>query len=331
MRDYKRVNIGDGFILTAIRNLLSPHKCQFIFSTRRGLSEAEIRKINSTKALILAGANQLNDSYSVVPGMTKSELNRIQVPIIPFGIGIHGEPDMNKGMSQNTMDILREIHRRIKFSSWRCPMSVKYLSEHLPEIQEKFLMTSCPVVYGPRLLQREPFKDDFNKVIVTVTDREDFTERERTTIDFVHREFKSYPKFLSLHQFYEPRYGILPSRKQRTRPTLNLEAYAKSLGFKLFKPKKVDTFLAFYRDRSFHVGSRLHAHLYCLSQSQKTFLTYVDERCVGFSQSLNFPVCDYRRLSEYLSYNFEDVRESCIDRYQVMTKFINYVKEDILG
>ena len=117
----KKSNIGDGFILQRINTMLQPSLCEYVFSTREKLSEEDIDKINSTKALILAGANQLNDEYSIVPGADLSYIKKIKVPVVPFGVGISGDKINTNQMSEKTKSILKEIHNRLKYSSWRCP------------------------------------------------------------------------------------------------------------------------------------------------------------------------------------------------------------------
>ncbi len=95
MQKTRKSNIGDAFILYRILQLLRPHECIYILTSRKNLSDDDIRKINTTKGLILAGTNQLTDSFSIVPGLTLNQLNRIEVPIIPFAIGINGHRKQN--------------------------------------------------------------------------------------------------------------------------------------------------------------------------------------------------------------------------------------------
>src|SRR5215510_3113635 len=90
MRRWKAVNIGDGFIARSIVDLLRPHNCRFTFANREPLSDEAIDQINSTRILVLAGANQLTDTFTVAPGTDAQTLKRICVPIVPMGIGIHG-------------------------------------------------------------------------------------------------------------------------------------------------------------------------------------------------------------------------------------------------
>ncbi|MBW4644613.1 MAG: polysaccharide pyruvyl transferase family protein [Goleter apudmare HA4340-LM2] len=341
LRGKKSVNIGDGFILKSITNLLLPHQCQYTYTSRKLLVDDEIDKINSTKALILAGANQLNDNFTILPGMNLDILEQIKVPIVPFGIGVHGVKKYNRGMSDLTKEILKYIHQRIKFSAWRCPLTIEYLTHHLPELRAQFLLTGCPVMYDEKILSHSSeFSDDVKTVVVTVTERHDFWERETQTIDFVSENYRSAQKVLSLHQDFLELQNVQVTKfwkslqikilKQYEPTPFSLREYAKHRGFQIFNPQSVDDFLSFYKNCDLHIGSRLHAHLYFLSQSKKSLLTYVDERCVGFAQLLDFPICDFNYLAKYLDYNFETYRHNCIHSHKGMHKFVNYLQKEIL-
>ena len=331
----KAVNIGDGFILNSLAKLLNANECKYLFTSRQGLSETDIGKINSTKVLILAGANQLNDNFTIVPGMSLSMLEQIKVPIVPFGIGIHGVKKYNCRMSDLTKQILRYIHKNIIFSGWRCPLTIEYLNYHLPELAEKFLLTGCPVMYDDKILSNSEFNHDIRTVVVTVTERGDFWERETKTIDFVAQHYRSCHKILSIHQDFVEIHGCdeqniwknlqIKVLKQYDQTPFSLREYAKHRGFQIFNPQSVDECWSFYKSCDLHIGSRLHAHLYFLSQTKKSFLTYVDERCVGFSKALDFPICDFNTLSKYLDYNFDIYYDNCIHYYQTMQKLVNYL------
>jgi hypothetical protein len=246
-------------------------------------------------------------------------------------------------MSSLTEAILREIHNRIKFSSWRCNLTTEYLNSFLPDLQEKFLMTGCPVMYDRNILEGSTFSDRVESVIVTVTERGDFWEREIATIDFVVKKYKSARKTLSLHQDFDLLrakekdknwFAFMQSffklSEQETSEVMQLREYARHQGFKIFKPKRVEECYKLYNKSDLHIGSRVHAHLYFLSQAKKTFVTYVDDRCLGFSKTLDFPICDPQNFEQYLDYNFEIYRHKCIDSFQNMYKFVSYIKNEIL-
>jgi len=328
---HKHVNMGDGMILEAILKLLEPHESQYVFTSRKNLSGEDIEKINSTKALILAGSNQLNDHTMLIPVKDLETLERIKVPIFPFGVGIHGHPPLASTMTHQTREIILRIHERIRYSSWRCLHTMDYLIRHVPELKEKILMTGCPSMYGPAVLNGHPFARRENVVVVTVTERGDFWQREKKTIDFVASRYSKAEKVLSLHQFFKPS-GSESAAKiwKKSEGPDDLRRFAEKKGFHIFVPRSARECMEYYARCDVHVGSRLHAHLYFLSQAKRSFVTHVDDRSFGLARTFGFPLCDYNRLSAYEDYDFEIYRQNCIRSYERMAKFINYLKGEVL-
>lgn len=335
--DLKPTNAGDGFILKAVMKLLEPYQCEHIFSSRVTLSQKDINKINSTRMLVLAGANQLNDNFSVIPGFNCTDLEQIKVPIVPMGIGINGEEGKNDGMSDETRSIMAFIHRRSKWSSWRCPLTMDYLHKNLPEMSDHFLLTGCPVMFLGEPGEHVPLSEHQPRtVVVTTTTRGKFWQRETQTIDFVHKTFPDARKILSQHQ--APRdvkirkriKGLLKGNLEQLHTPVALSGYAKRRGFEIFHSGDAEDFLNLYRDADLHIGSRLHAHLFCLSLRKSSFVTYVDERMAGFSQMLQFPICDPGRLGDYMNFDFNICWQQIEAVKPTMDRFVSYLKDELL-
>jgi hypothetical protein len=259
-------------------------------------------------------------------------IRHIKVPIIPFGIGINGLRKFNRCMSDTTKDILRILHETIPFSSWRCPQTIAYLNAYIPELSDRFLMTGCPVQYDANLLNAVPFSSLDHKILVTITERDVFYEREYSTITYISNKYMNSEKILSLHQEFDaPKISVLLRRIikgqfNKIRKPSALHRYAESRGFRIYRPASVQECQDFYRTCDLHFGSRLHAHLFFLSQAKKSFLTSVDDRCTGFSQAFGFPLCDYRNFDHYVSYDFEIYRQRALAQYGVMKQFLSSIE-----
>lgn len=336
--DLKPANAGDGFILKAVMKLLQPYQCEHIFSSRVTLSLENINSINSTRMLILAGANQLHDNFSVIPGFSCKDLEQIRVPIVPMGIGINGEEGKNDGMSDETRSIMAFIHQRSKWSSWRCPLTMTYLIKNLPEMSDHFLLTGCPVMFLGQPGEHLPLAaHQPQTVVVTTTTRGRFWQRETQTIDFVHKTFPGARKILSQHQ--APRRvkirkrikGLLKCKLEHLHTPEALSGYAKRRGFEIFHSNDAGDFLDLYRNTDLHIGSRLHAHLFCLSLRKSSFVTYVDERMTGFSQMLQFPICDPGRLDDYMNFDFNACWQNIEAVKPTMDRFVSYLKDELLA
>src|SRR2546423_777608 len=62
----------------------------------------------------------------------------------------------------------------------------------------------CRFTFANRepLLGGMPFSAEIRRIVVTVTERGDFWDREKNTIDFVSHNYRSAERVLSLHQVF---------------------------------------------------------------------------------------------------------------------------------
>jgi hypothetical protein len=320
-------NIGDGFILRAIERHLGPISRDAILSPRQKPSAAKMARIQNVSHVVMAGANQLHDDFSPWPGLSAADIRSGTLRFAPMGVGISGKPGGGLHLTEAAKARLRAIHERIPFSSWRCPRTVTALETALPELRGQFLMTSCPVVLDRPLLEEQAFQKESTTIAATVTERNDFWERETTMLKRIAQVFPSAQKILVLHQDF----SLLPANLKKAKPgdfiyspARKLRAFARKLGFEIRVLRTPEEGIALYKnDIDIHFGSRLHAHLLMLSLNKWSYLTYVDERMAGISESLGFPLCDPARIDEYLDFDFEIVRQRAISANGTMQKFIS--------
>jgi hypothetical protein len=329
----KAANLGDGFILRAIERLLGPFAAARTGSPRAAPSAAGFAALEQAPCVVLAGANQLRDDWSVWPGLTAGRLRASRLRLVPFAIGLHGDPRCNERMSEPTRELLLGMHERIECSSWRCPRTIDWLRRELPQLAPQLVMTGCPVVYDRPLLDGAPFAAGERRVAVTVTERGDFWARETAVLDFAARRFPRAQRFLVLHQNWSPptrlellRHRFWPADAARLDDYQRLRQYAVRRGFKVVCPRDPDEGRAFYDSVDLHVGSRLHAHLLCLSRARRSWLVRVDGRADGIADSLGFPLClpdeIERELEGALAFDFERVRERARTDFAAMQRFV---------
>lgn len=325
----KVVNVGDGFILRAVERLLGRFPADLTFSSRCLPTPEELAVLESCGIVVLAGANQLTDDYSIWPGFDAERLGKSQLRLAPMAVGLHGEAGRNVGMTVETRNLIRLIHDRVPYSSWRCPRTTAYLNQSVPELRDRFLMTGCVVLYDEPLLSGSRFHHGQDVVAVTTTERGDFWERETATIEFVARRFPASRRLLVIHQDFVGQQRRSGSLKRKAEALLGLDRasalrkFARARGFEVVVPRNADEALALYETVDLHVGSRLHAHLRMLSQNRRSFLTKVDERITGFAEHFDFPVCDPLRLEHYLDADFERVRDRARRTHDVMRTFVD--------
>ncbi|MFZ2868499.1 hypothetical protein [Zavarzinia sp.] len=328
----KGVNIGDGFILHAIERRIGAFAPGHCFTTREVPSAAARAVIAGSSALVIAGANQLTDDYSIWPGLRAEELAAGSLRVVPFGVGLYGRAERNQGFSANTEAILRLIHQRIEFSSWRCPRTVALLERLLPDLAGRFLMTGCPVLYDRPLLDGIRFHEGEDRIAVTITDQGDFLTRETRVLDFVARRFPSARRFLVLHQpMGQPKplhrlVDVLPGLRHLGHPRPRLLRAARRLGFEIVLPGTAAAGIEFYRGMDLHIGSRLHAHLHMLSQNRRSFLVPVDGRSTGFADFLGFPLSRPDTLDRDMDFDFESLRSKARQHFGTMQAFTDSLK-----
>ncbi len=329
LRGRKVVNVGDGFILRAIERLVGRFAPARTLSPRVPLSSAEVDTVAASPTTILAGANQLSNGWTIWPGLSADEVRARRLTLVPFGIGLHGDAGHFGAMSANTKAILLAMHERIRFSSWRCPHTVAWLARELPSLVPQLLMTSCPVVHGEALLGGRPFAPGTGNVAVTVTDRGDFWQRETSILDEVARLFPRARRTLVLHQNWSPprpfenlRHRWAQTVEAQLDPHQRLRRHAVRAGYRIVVPADADEALGFYDSVDLHVGSRLHAHLLCLSLAKRSWLVPVDARSAGIAESLDFPLCEAGGVANHLAFDFERVRLRVREHFAVMQRFV---------
>ena len=243
----KKVNIGDGFIMDSSIKLIEK-KPEFVFSSRVSLTDEDIEKINTTKSLIVMGANTLKDNYEITPNFNLRILNKIKTPIILMGIGHYGvESVTSDWLDADSSSLVKEINNRFPYISARCNFSYDYLKRSGIDDQN-ILNTSCPIIYSVDEVNKQ-FSKSNQKIVVTITDRIHI-DKQIGLFHFVKDNFKSSNLIASFHQNYNNN---------------ELDEYLKKLGFEIFKSEQYEDFIELYKDTDLHIGNRVHAHLKCLS------------------------------------------------------------------
>jgi Polysaccharide pyruvyl transferase len=319
-------NIGDGFILKAVERFLGPIAPDMCVPARRPPTAASLQKLKTVSYVVMAGANQLHDHFSPWPGLSADDMRRKTFRFVPMGVGISGKHGGGLDLIPEAKERLLAMHERISFSSWRCPRTVEALVQVLPELRDQLLMTCCPVLLDKPLLDGQDFRKEQGTIAATITDRDDFWDRESTMLKRIADVFPKSRKLLILHQDF----SILPASLKKTSlsdivngPPRKIRAFAKSIGFEIKVLRSAEEGVALYRDVvDLHFGSRLHAHLLMMSLAKWSYLTYVDERMSGISEFLGFPLCQPGSIDKHLDFDFEIVRRQARKAHLTMQKFV---------
>ena len=311
----KRVNHGDGFILDACVRLIG-HRPALLLSSRAPLDAGAIAAINRAQCVVLAGANSLKDDFAPAPGFDRLTLARIQVPMVPFGVGHYGVADVTRMLTPAAAEILTELHRRFPYSSVRCDASYRYLAGNLPALADRILMTSCPVVHVADGVDRGfERRAIYEQAVVTVTDRVRLDE-QLSLLGLTRTLFRARRWILALHQDYG---------------NAALDSYATRLGFEVFRCTSYRDLSALYAATDLHFGNRLHAHLKCLANGIISFLCPFDLRQTYFAESLDFPLVTNGSLDAVVTYDFGRVRRRLAQYQAALDRFLSALRPLVLG
>ena len=270
---------------------------------------------------------------NIYPNIFSLKLEKIMTPIIPFGVGWKGmlsESSHAFNFSEDSNFFLKEIHKNIKFSSCRD----LYTQDVLAKIGIKnSVMTGCPAWYD---LSKIGTKFKYNEVKkIVFSDPAKVTAQSFETIRVLDELYPNTEKTLALH------HGLYPRLDRRgikfAMEHLALIAYAKTRGFKVESlAGNLNKMKNIYDECDLHIGFRVHAHIYCISQRSPSLLISEDSRGVGQSEALGMTVLkanssnyceklktEINRLSDQKSKYFDPTFDKLEHYFAVMKEFLN--------
>ena len=140
-------NVGDLFIVDSLKKILDfDPRTSIDLDPRQPITAADIDKVNQTRAAIIAGTNLW---YRRLPkpsrwNFTLEQLERIRVPIIPFGVGTTRHFGEDNGFEAETLDQIRCIHERCALAGARDERTLEVLNE---AGIRNVSMTGCPTLF----------------------------------------------------------------------------------------------------------------------------------------------------------------------------------------
>ncbi len=278
-------NTGDFLIADRAKKLINFHLGEDILEINRFNDlTGYLDIINDSSALFLCGGPAYSPDifdriYHISPIYDK-----INVPIIPFGLGWYGKPfpEYQKfEFTAKSLNLLNEIHKKIPFSSCRDNITLSILKDH--QIGN-VIMTGCPVWYDLDYLSVETnISHEIRKVVITTPASQKYLGSTLKLIRAIREIFSKAEIFLSFHR------GILPGLHTPPRRGLSysLEAlYGLIQGMNIRDTSGNLSKIDFYKDCDLHIGYRVHAHLYFLSQRKPSILLNEDGRGYAMSKTL---------------------------------------------
>lgn len=267
-------NAGDFLIAYRARKLLEHFRGDrniIEYNAWVPLSEAQIERINESKALILTGGPSIQ--YNMHPGIypLTNDLAQIKVPIITFGAGYKDLPGskssaLNYQLSKETIRLLERISESGLNSSLRDYNTQIALSSNG---FDNFEVTGCPALFdmnrdenksqgtgtvfslGVNYKISDSLKDQQKKVILRIAKNPTLFG---DLIVAFHHSIRD--------QFDEDMLSWLDENNIEYRDISN----------------SVDGLLSLYSNAWLHVGYRVHAHIFMSSQDKASLLIAEDGR-----------------------------------------------------
>ncbi|WP_203256650.1 polysaccharide pyruvyl transferase family protein [Hyunsoonleella ulvae] len=333
-------NIGDFLITDRAKKLFEYFvDSDIVILDRTKKLNNQLDIINKSRFVVLCGgpayaSNIYKGIYPLV-----DDLSLIKVPIIPFGLGWSGFPigkPMDFKFNKESLDFLNSVHSSIDYSSCRDEITESVVKNNG---FNNVKMTGCPVWYDLRYID-DSFTDFTAKnIVITTPAAPRLFWQTIKLVALMKKEFPSAENFyMTFHR------GIMPDKY--TKFVTSIGYILMCIGSKVLIPKmkirdvsykmeKID----FYQEMDFHIGYRVHAHLYFLSQRKPSVLINEDGRGVGMVKTLGLPILNiddkelFNKIRNTLrTYknndigDFKRVKKVFDEKFSVMKSFLANLK-----
>ena len=272
-------NAGDYLIGHRARNMLNAHvPAEVVDVNRREITDSHYELFNSSRALLLTGGPAYQDK--IYPGVYEIDLSRITVPVLAYGLGWKGklgqEPQDFRFTPEAT-EFVQQIHSdKTRFSSARDHLTLAMLAANGVD---NVAMTGCPAWYDETKLAMDySFNKDPQVVVFSMP-----AVPQAQVPAILAKLAKTYPRakrFLS----FQAGYASTHSKKGAEYSKWNrLMMFRGRLhGFKPIEfAGNFPKFEQFMSTVDFHIGYRVHSHIFCVSQRKGSILIAEDSRGVG--------------------------------------------------
>ena len=284
-------NAGDYLIGHRARTLLASHTDHEIVDiNRKELTDHSYELINSAKALLLTGGPAYQKK--IYPDIYPLDLDRMEVPIVPFGLGWKGNlnqaPEDFKFEPQ-AEQFVKSIHQSGYFSSARDNQTVGILNRLGIN---NALMTGCPAWYDEEKLARDYQMREINQLVFSMPAVPQ--ANVEPLLRYLAKRYPKAKKYLAFNAGYKSTRS--KDRAKFTRWNYQMILKARLLGFtQVSFESDFAKFQEIMGAADLHLGFRVHSHIFSLSQRIASALIAEDSRGISQLEALNAPVLSARQ------------------------------------
>ncbi len=293
-------NVGDYLITERSIALLAKIAPEYRFIKRNHWEVFEdINFINGSQGIIILGGPgyQMN----MYPGVYKlmNNFSEIKVPIYTLGSGWKGKPgdkttEKLYKFTPSAHLLLNYMEKTFAGMSCRDYQTVRVLKNNN---YNNVTMTGCPVWYDLSSLGKKfnaPKK--IKEIVFTPAQDYTFSEQSIEVMNYLSQKFKQSKIIVSFHRGIGKVDEFTPEADAIN--TKRLAEYALGLGFEVVDVAFNADNLNFYDKCDFHIGYRVHAHIYFLSKRLPSILIHEDGRGNGVTEALKSPGIDAYKVSK---------------------------------
>ena len=299
-------NAGD-FLITErckkiIKNII-PNASIETYIRNNPLTYEQLDKINMSDCIIIGGGpcykwDLYPDSIPLI-----NDLKKIQPPIFMMGCGWYGNTVSahevwNYRFSASSMRLINRVSSDSKIFGCRDYYAVRVLQANGIKTG---VMTGCPAWYD---LEKIGCRLPDNSVIksIAVSDPADVVHYGAQSLEICRYLKERFPK-ASFHYFFHRGTVIDKYTDRRTVTEIDkMSEVLRSLGFEIHDISYSASGFEMYDSCDLHVGHRVHAHIYNLSERKISILIEEDSRGAGVNEPLGlWSIKAYKRKKENTS------------------------------
>lgn len=309
-------NAGDFLIKHKAKKLLKENKPErkFIdYDAWKPLDNEKLDIVNDSQALLLTGGPALQ--YGMYPNVYKltENLDDIKVPIIFFGVGWKSkvgtwEDTYNYSFTDQSRELLNRVFSNSYQSSVRDYHS-QYTLENMGH--ENVLMTGCPALYELEYINSSfKKKNELNKILfsagATQAKSKVMEKDQKEILLFLKNFFNEYKLKVVFHHSIDPTYlNTHNPNKGLYYKNRELAEWLNSKNISYVDISgSAEKLIDEYKKADFHIGYRVHAHIYMSSISKPSILLTEDGRGKGVKEILPGSVIngysDYKQYEDSL-------------------------------
>ena len=272
-------NAGDYLIGHRARALLRNHTdAEIIDVNRKEITDDHYALFNSARAVLLTGGPAYQQE--IFPNVYNIDLSRIQVPVLAYGLGWKGKLGQEPAdfrFADAAGDFVRAIHAdKTRFSSARDHLTVSMLGANGVE---NVSMTGCPAWYDETKLNVDYlYGADVNRLVFSMPAVPQ--AQVPVLLAKLAKDFPRAEKYIAFQAGYKSTH----SKKSAEFTRWNYGQLVKA-SLRGFKPISFESdfakFESFMQTVDFHVGYRVHSHIFSLSQRKTSMLIAEDSRGMG--------------------------------------------------